>query len=107
MEGILEGAGVFLREQPDGRVLLACGNPDSLALVKTRLRDRVHHLEHDWILGNRADNEDTSIQARLTSLHDAICDLWMLSQCDRILGTTRSSFSVFAGLWGRKPVVAH
>jgi hypothetical protein len=107
MEGILEGAGVFLREQPYRRVLLACGNPDSLALVKTRLGDRVHHLEHDWILENLADNEDTSIQARLTSLYDAICDLWMLSQCDRILGTTRSSFSVFAGLWGRKPVVAH
>lgn len=30
---------------------LACDNPDSLALVKTRLGDRVHHLEHDWILG--------------------------------------------------------
>lgn len=105
MEAILEQARVFLREQPGGHVLLACDNPDSLALARVQLGERVHHLDHTWIMENRVDSEDTSIQARLTTLHDAVCDLWMLSQCDQILGTTGSSFSLFAGLWGQKPVL--
>ncbi len=104
MEGILELADAFLHEQPSGYVLLACDNPDSLDIVRNQLGERVHHLEKAWILEKRAESEDTKIQARLTTLHDAVCDLWMLSQCHQIVGTLGSSFSHFAGLWGQKQV---
>ena len=80
MEGIHGLADAFLREQPSGHIMLACDNPESLERVRGQLGERVHHLEHAWILENRTGSEDTSIQARLTTLYDATCDLWMLSQ---------------------------
>jgi hypothetical protein len=95
----------FLDRHPAGKVFLACDNPSSLEEAKTILGPRALSLEHHWIAANRADSEDTSKQARLTGLFDAVCDLYMLSRCDSIIGTIGSSFSTFAGQWGGKPTL--
>ena len=98
-------AGIFLKQYPDSRVFLACDNPVSLEQAKAILGPRALSLDHHWIEANRAASEDTTKQARLTGLFDAVCDLYMLSKCDSIIGTVGSSFSTFAGQWGRKPTL--
>ena len=103
--GIPSYAGSFLNQYPDGRVFLACDNPASLEQAKAILGPRALSLDHHWIEANRAASEDTTKQARLTGLFDAVCDLYMLSKCDSIIGTVGSSFSTFAGQWGHKPTL--
>jgi hypothetical protein len=97
----------FLDRHPAGKVFLACDNPSSLEQARTILGPRALSLEHHWIEANRAASEDTSKQARLTGLFDAVCDLYMLANCDSIIGTVGSSFSAVAGQWGGKPTGYH
>ena len=97
----------FLDRHPTGKVFLACDNPSSLEQARTILGPRALSLEHHWIEANLAESEDTSKQARLTGLFDAVCDLYMLANCDSIIGTVGSSFSAVAGQWGGKPTAYH
>ncbi len=103
--GIPSYAASFLNQYPDGRVFLACDNPASLEQAKAILGPRALSFDHHWIEANRAASEDTTKQARLTGLFDAVCDLYMLAKCDSIIGTVGSSFSTFAGQWGSKPTL--
>lgn len=95
----------FLREYPEGCIFLASDNPFSVAQVKLELGRRVYSLNHKWITKNLNDSKDSMIQARLTTLQDSVCDLWMLSHCDRIIGTHESSFSQLASRIRNKPLL--
>ena len=82
---------------------LATDNPKTQAEFMERFGDRIRVAVTQFAppeapAGLRAD------QCRLTSMDDAVVDLCCLSRCDRILGTSGSTFSVVAGWMGGRPV---
>jgi hypothetical protein len=77
-----------LAEAPATKFFLATDRPD----IEAGLRDR---------FGDRILSSPKASHGRdRTGLHDALVDLFMLSRCDRILGSYWSSFSEYAALLG-------
>lgn len=71
----------FARQSP-GKVFIAADNPQSVATIQERLGDRAIHAATFRKTGKR-----------LTSVQDAVVDLWVARHASRFKGTYYSSFS--------------
>tara|TARA_B100000700_G_scaffold261081_1_gene296885 strand:- start:1440 stop:2261 length:822 start_codon:yes stop_codon:yes gene_type:complete len=81
-------------------IFLSCDNADSEKLYRSVFGSMVFCYDKNWKNENLGKADSVSYQSRLSSLHDALIDILMLSQCHFIIGTRHSSFSTFAAKIG-------
>jgi hypothetical protein len=77
-----DGAFLKFAQEAPGKVFVAADNPGSLETLKQGLGDRVVHAATFRMTGQR-----------LTSVEDAVVDLWVARHAARFKGTYYSSFS--------------
>lgn len=82
---------------PDATFLLCADNPDSIQMLRKRFGDRVF-----WRQQKMKDTKKR--KQRYTSQADAAMDLYALARTQRIIGTAKSSFSVYAAQLGDIPI---
>jgi len=95
----------YLNKKPDTMIFLAADNPQSESLYQKKYPDKIIVQHKDWDPSKSDTSNDSLIQDRMSSLSEAVIDLYALSKCDFIIGTKHSSFSTFAAEWGKKKYI--
>lgn len=93
----------YLKNNTVEKIYVAADNPKSIELMESEFPGLVISQSSEWILSKEQLANDSKIQGRLTSLAQAVSDVYLLSKCSYIIGTKLSSFSTFASTWGNIP----
>ena len=93
----------YLKNNDVEKIYVAADNPKSIELMESEFPGLIISQNSEWIMSNGQLVNDSKIQARLTSLTQAVSDVYLLSRCNYIIGTKLSSFSTFASTWGNTP----
>lgn len=102
---IFNAIDAYLYKNPDTMIFLAVDNPQSESLFQKKYPEKIIFQRKNWDLSKSVTSNDSLIQDRMSSLREAIIDLYALSKCDFIIGTKHSSFSTFAAEWGKKKYI--
>lgn len=95
----------YLEKKPETKIFLASDNPESEIELKKRYGNKIFFSKKNWdnkLLDNAC---NPLIQARMSSLDEAVFDLFSLSRCNFIIGTKHSSFSTLAAELGSKEYI--
>jgi len=104
-DDILFAIDSYLQKKPDSMIFLSADNPESEHLIQTKFFQKVIIQKKDWNLSKSDTSKSVLIQDRMSSLEEAVIDLYALSICTFIIGTKHSSFSTFAAKWGKKEYI--
>jgi len=85
-----------LASNAETRFLLCCDCRATLKTYRDRYGDRIIFFTKSFNAGNPGNGT----RRRLTSMRDAVIDLYLLARTRRIYGTERSSFSLYAATLG-------
>ena len=81
-----------LQKNPNSSFFLATDNKESQEHLKKVFGERIVSFTSKTSFDNN--------QRRHTDMSDAVCDLWLLSMCRKILGSCWSSYNEFASDYG-------
>lgn len=90
----------YFASNPKSLIILSADNPDSEFDFMEKYKNKVLVLRKNWDISKTEAAGKSNIQERLSSLEEAVADLYALSKCSYIIGTKHSSFSTFAAIWG-------
>jgi len=91
-----------LKELPDASIFLATDN-DRIQEEIQQSYSRVFSLEKWFAPDGQAIHHNMAAPNMLEEAENALIDMWMLSHCDRLIFSMRSTFSYASRLIGRMP----
>ena len=84
---------IFLNKNPDWKIYLATDSLDIEKKICNKFPNKVCYMKNPF--GKKYKDK---VKNNLYGLKNAICELFILSKCNKLLGTKKSSFSVLAWL---------